>query len=278
MSLSPGARVFTSCAEIGHERSVELSETKGEWVLKAGQESQKIVVVEDEIEVAQTVVRALEQSGFSTEHFIRGRDLRRFLDRETPALCIIDLGLPDGDGLDLVRSLQREHDMAVIILTGRGDATDRVVGLELGADDYMVKPFEPRELVARVRAVLRRFGRQIDSVAPDQASPEARFHGWIFNPDSHALIDPTGQEVPISAAEVQLLLVLLKAPNRVLSREQLLEMASGGSYSPFDRSIDVRISRLRQKIEVDSRDPKIIKTVYGAGYLFAGQVGWSEGS
>ena len=234
-----------------------------------------MVVVEDDIDVAQTVQRALELSGFSTEHFLRGRDLRRFLERERPALCVIDLGLPDGDGLDLVRSVQGEHDVAVIILTGRGDATDRVVGLELGADDYIVKPFEPRELVARIRAVLRRFGRQSEAVPSERTGREARFHGWVFNPDSLALIDPTGQEVTVSAAEAQLLLVFLQAPNRVLSREQMLEMAAAGTYSPFDRSIDVRISRLRQKLEIDSRDPKIIKTVYGAGYLFAGQVDWA---
>ena len=238
--------------------------------------SQKVVVVEDDINVAQTVIRALEQSGFPTEHFIRGRDLKRFLERETPALCVIDLGLPDGDGLDLVRSLQNNQDVAVIILTGRGDTTDRVVGLEVGADDYIVKPFEPRELVARARAVLRRFGRQPEPGAIDEPQAEAHFLGWRFVPDSLTLIDPEGEEVTISAAEAQLLLTLLKAPNRVLSREQLLEMVSGGAYSPYDRSIDVRISRLRQKIEVDSRNPEIIKTVYGAGYLFAGKVEWSE--
>lgn len=239
-------------------------------------ESQKVVIVEDDISVAQTVIRALEQSGFPTKHFLRGRDFRRFLEHETPALCVIDLGLPDGDGLDLVRSLQNEHDLAVIILTGRGDTTDRVVGLEVGADDYIVKPFEPRELVARARAVLRRFGRQTEPGSFDGPLQEARFLGWTFNPDSLSLNDPNGKEVTISAAESQLLLVLLKAPNRVLSREQLLEMVSGGAYSPFDRSIDVRISRLRQKIEADSRNPEIIKTVYGAGYLFAGKVEWSE--
>ena len=244
--------------------------------MNAAEETQTVVVVEDDIQVAQTVVRALEESGFPTEHFVRGRDLRRYLEKDTPALCVIDLGLPDGDGLDLVRSLQNKHDTAVIILTGRGDTTDRVVGLELGADDYIVKPFEPRELVARIRAVLRRFGRQVDPIASDGHQREARFLGWVFSPDSLSLIDPAGREVAISAAEAQLLSVLLKAPNRVLSREQLLEMASGASYSPFDRSIDVRISRLRQKIGADSRDPQIIKTVYGAGYLFAGQVAWTE--
>ena len=242
----------------------------------AGEESQKVVVVEDDIEVAQTVIRALKQSGYPTEHFIRGRDLKRFLERETPALCVIDLGLPDGDGLDLVRSLQGRSGLAVIILTGRGDTTDRVVGLEVGADDYIVKPFEPRELVARARAVLRRFERQSDPAAVDGPQREARFLGWTFKPDSLALIDPSGKEVAISAAEAQLLLVLLKAPNRVLSREQLMEMASGGAHSPFDRSIDVRISRLRQKIEADSRNPEIIKTVYGAGYIFAASVEWTD--
>ena len=251
-----------------------MGQGRGEGAQK--ESAQKIVVVEDEIDVAQTIVRTLEQSGFSTEHFIRGRDLRQFLKRERPALCVIDLGLPDGDGLDLVRSLQEENRLAVIILTGRGDATDRVVGLELGADDYMVKPFEPRELVARVRAVLRRSGGRGEGAPQEPAGRRARFHGWVFSPDSLTLTDPDGREMAVSAAEAQLLLVLLKAPNRVLSREQLLEMASAGTFSPFDRSIDVRVSRLRQKLEADSRDPKIIKTIYGAGYLFAGKVEWAE--
>ena len=210
----------------------------------------------------------MEGSGFATEHFIRGRDLKHFMARETPALCIIDLGLPDGDGLDLLRSLQAGSDVAVIILTGRGEATDRVVGLELGADDYIVKPFEPRELVARARAVLRRTGRKIDSTAAEPVQRKARFHGWTFRPDSLGLTAPSGEEAAIRAAEAQLLMVMLKAPNRVLSRDQLLEMASGESHSPFDRSIDVRVARLRRKIEPDPGRPTIIKTVRGAGYVF----------
>ena len=124
--------------------------------------------------------------------------------------------------------------------------------------------------------MLRRFDRPAEPVAAGGSSRQARFLGWVFNPDKLALTDPTGKEVALSAAEAQLLTVLLKAPNRVLSREQLLELASGGAYSPFDRSIDVRISRLRQKIEADSRDPEIIKTVYGAGYIFVGQVEWTD--
>ena len=145
-------------------------------------QSNKIVIVEDEIAIAQTISRLLEESGFATQHFTRGQDLLAHLRRDSPALAVIDLGLPDGDGLELLRRVQADHDMAVIILTGRGGTTDRVVGLELGADDYIVKPFEPRELVARVKAVLRRFERRKDDdmTAPAQnarvswAGPTAR--------------------------------------------------------------------------------------------------------
>ena len=240
------------------------------------QHSKDIVIVEDEIQVARTVGRAFADSGYGVRHFVRGRDLLHHLKQNVPDLCVIDLGLPDGDGLELVREIQARHDIAVIILTGRGDTTDRVVGLELGADDYIVKPFEPRELVARAKAVLRRFERKAGAEA-EHAGKTARFRDWTFRPDTYALTSPQGETVTLSAAEAKLLRVLLDAPNRILSREQILEMVSGQDYSPFDRSIDVRISRLRNKIEEDSRDPQVIKTVYGAGYIFAASVEWTDG-
>lgn len=238
-------------------------------------QSERIVVVEDNIEVAQTVIRSLESAGYDSTHFVRGRDLRQFLERETPALCIIDLGLPDGDGLDLVRTLQTHDDVAIVILTGRGDATDRVIGLEVGADDYIVKPFEPRELVARVKAVLRRT-QQKDKASDQTAYRKARFQDWTYSVDTHSLVSSAGKTVTISAAEARLLFAFLNSPKRILSREQLLELTTGDEPSSFDRAIDVRISRLRRKIEPNSDDPQIIKTVYGAGYLFASSVEWLE--
>lgn len=239
-------------------------------------QSESIVVVEDNIEVAQTVIRSVEGAGYESTHFVRGQELRQYLEKNTPALCIIDLGLPDGDGLDLVRKLQTYSDVAIVILTGRTDATDRVIGLEVGADDYIIKPFEPRELVARVKAVLRRT-RQKDTSTQQKAFRSARFDNWTYSVDTHSLTSAGGKTLTISAAEARLLFVFLNAPKRILSREQLLELTSGEELSSFDRAIDVRISRLRRKIEANSEDPQLIKTVYGAGYLFAASVEWIEG-
>ena len=238
-------------------------------------QSERIVIVEDNIDVAQAVTRALGAAGYESTHFLRGEELNRYLSKETPALCIIDLGLPDGDGLDLVRKLQSHADVAIVILTGRGDATDRVIGLEVGADDYIVKPFEPRELVARVKAVLRRT-RQKEAGPAQESVAKARFQDWTYSADTHSLTSADGKTVTISAAEARLLFVFLKAPKRILSREQLLELTSGEELSSFDRAIDVRISRLRRKIEANSDDPQLIKTVYGAGYLFTASVEWIE--
>jgi DNA-binding response OmpR family regulator len=171
------------------------------------------------------------------------------------------------------RELQEGSPCAVLILTGRTDITDRVLGLELGADDYIVKPFEPRELVARVRSILRRYLRAaaLDPAAESDASAIACFGNWRFDTGRHALARPDGEEVSLSAAEAALLLTLLRRPNKILSREQLL---GERDVDPFDRSIDVRISRLRRKLDDDPQHPKLIKTVYGAGYLFSTAVRW----
>lgn len=237
--------------------------------------SERIVLVEDNLEVAQTVLRSLNASGFESTHFLRGQELTRYLKTQSPALCIIDLGLPDGDGLDLVRKLQSHSDVAIVILTGRGDTVDRVIGLEVGADDYIVKPFEPRELVARVKAVLRRT-RQKDMSLSQQAFRCARFENWTYNLDTYSLTSVDGNSFTISAAEAQLLSAFLSAPRRILSREQLLELTSGEETASFDRAIDVRVSRLRRKLEAKSEDPQLIKTIYGAGYLFNATVEWME--
>jgi DNA-binding response OmpR family regulator len=171
------------------------------------------------------------------------------------------------DGLQVLRELQEQHPCAALILTGRDGLTDRVLGLELGADDYLVKPFEPRELVARVRSILRRYQKAAAS-EPDGHSA-ARFAGWHFDIGRLSLHADDGREVSLSAAEAALLQTLLKRPNKILTREQLI---GERELDPFDRSIDVRISRLRRKLEDDPQDPKIIKTVYGAGYLLCAAV------
>ncbi|HRP67697.1 MAG TPA: response regulator transcription factor [Thauera sp.] len=229
-----------------------------------------IFVLEDDPEIARLICMSLAEYGFRCEHLSTGRQFLTRARQAAPDLCIIDLGLPDMDGMQVVRELQDGSPCAVLILTGRNDVTDRVLGLELGADDYIVKPFEPRELVARVRSILRRYQR---SAAPEASAERslARFSGWTFDASRHALTAADGREIGLSAAEASLLGTLLRRPNKILSREQLL---GERDVDPFDRSIDVRISRLRRKLDDDPQSPRLIKTVYGAGYLFAAQVSW----
>ncbi|MCC4115608.1 response regulator transcription factor [Aromatoleum toluclasticum] len=242
-----------------------------------GQETSSplILVLEDEPDIARIICSALSGYGFRSEHLRTGRELLARAHQTSPDLVIVDLGLPDMDGMQVVRELQDGSPCAVLILTGRNDLTDRVLGLELGADDYIVKPFEPRELVARVRSILRRYTRAAAPDAPGDAAPPertvARFGNWQFDTGRHSLVHTDGSETSLSSAEAALLLTLVRRPNKILSREQLL---GERDVDPFDRSIDVRISRLRRKLGDDPHSPKLIKTVYGAGYLFAAQVGW----
>ena len=230
----------------------------------------RILVLEDETEIARIICSTLDGYGFRCEHAGTGRRFLQMARQCAPELAIVDLGLPDMDGMQVIRELQEHAPCAVLILTGRNDVTDRVLGLELGADDYLVKPFEPRELVARVRSILRRYLRSAEPT--DSAAPSAAtFAGWRFDIGRHMLVTPDGREVSVSATEASMLTALLKSPNRILTREQLI---GERDIDPFDRSVDVRISRLRRKLEDDPQNPALIKTVYGAGYLFAAQVSW----
>ena len=228
-----------------------------------------IAVVEDDALVAQTLTQLLGEYGFRCRWFRTGAELLAHVAQVQPALCIVDLGLPDRDGLDLIRELQQQYDCGVLILTGRGFVSDKVLGLELGADDYMVKPFEPRELVARVRSILRRYER----VEKSDERKLACFDNWRFDPASHVLTAPDGTEEILGNAEARLLKTFIERPNRILTREQL---AGSDDISPTDRSIDVRISRLRRRLGDDSHDPQLIKTVYGAGYLMAAAIRWAN--
>ena len=235
----------------------------------ADKDSPLIFVVEDEADIARLIVGTLAEYGFRCETFGTGRALLARAKRMQPELAILDLGLPDMDGLQVLRELQEQHPCAALILTGRDGLTDRVLGLELGADDYLVKPFEPRELVARVRSILRRYQK---AATPEPGGHSAvHFAGWHFDIGRLNLVADDGREVSLSAAEAALLQTLLKRPNKILTREQLI---GERELDPFDRSIDVRISRLRRKLEDDPQDPKIIKTVYGAGYLLCAAVVW----
>lgn len=238
-------------------------------------QKKRIYVIEDEADIRRLVSEVLEGYGYEVSGWASGREGRAAIQRQPPDLCLVDLGLPDMDGLTLVRELWEDVRFGVIILSGRGGTSDRVLGLELGADDYIVKPFEPRELVARVNSAIRRREQLASASAGTGAGTgRARFGPWIVDLGDLTLTADDGRQDSLTAAEAALLLTLLKAPRRVLSREHLQGADLERDDFPYDRSIDVRVSRIRKKIEEDPRSPRLIKTVYGAGYLFAGDVTW----
>jgi DNA-binding response OmpR family regulator len=230
----------------------------------------RIYVLDDDPDVCHLVSGTLREFGFETSECHSAAALRSLLLERVPDLCIVDLGLPDADGMDVVRDLQARYACGVMVLTGRGYLSDRVMGLELGADDYVVKPFEPRELVARVRSILRRHEQPHKAPAPVELRV-AEFGGWRFLADSNTLFSPSGNQWTLSSGESRMLLQFLQRPNRILDREKL---CGEPDLSPLDRGVDVRVSRLRRKLESDPKHPTTIRTVYGAGYLFSAEVRW----
>jgi len=226
-----------------------------------------IYVIDDEPEICDLVCQELERYNFSTQTFTTGKQALLAIKNQLPSLCIIDLGLPDMDGLSLVKKLYDDKKIGVIILSGRNSLPDKVLGLELGADDYIGKPFDPRELVARVNSIIRRLAA---TEQPITKLRTAHFGRWAFEQSTLTLSNGEGDSFMLSAAEAEILMILLNAPRQILSRERLLSEDA----TSFDRSIDVRMSRLRKKIEQDHKNPKIIKTVYGAGYIFTLDVIW----
>lgn len=237
--------------------------------MKDSEAGKMIVVVEDDPDIARIIEQALKDFSFRTAWCRSGGDLLRRLRSLSPDLCIIDLGLPDMDGIEAMQKVRAESACGILILTGRAHVSDRVMGLEMGADDYMLKPFEPRELVARVRSILRRR----EGAAAPQSRQVAEFAGWRFNLGNNTLHAANGDEHVLSTSEAELLKVFVKNPNRILQREQLM---GSRDLSPTDRAIDVRVSRLRRKLETDPEHAALIKTVYGAGYLFLATVNWPE--
>jgi two-component system OmpR family response regulator len=228
-----------------------------------------VAILDDEAEIRRMLADALGEAGFRTTTFARATEFEAALKRATPDVCLVDLGLPDRDGLALVHRLALESGATIIIISGRAHINDRVTGLELGADDYIIKPFEPAEVVARIRARLRR-----TRAAPETSGSTARFDGWVAHFDRYLLVDATGAEVPFSHAEGEVLRLFLEAPRRLISRAHMQEMLGGAAGESFDRAMDVRISRLRAKLGEDPRNPRLIKTIYGAGYIFVGDVVW----
>jgi two-component system OmpR family response regulator len=231
-----------------------------------------LLVVDDDREIRQLVTRFLERHGYRVSTADGGAAMDRALEGGAFDLVILDLMLPGEDGLSLCRRLRQRSAVPVIMLTALGDEADRIVGLEMGADDYLPKPFNPRELLARIRAVLRR-SRQPETRAAGANAPGVfRFAGWSLDSTRRELRDPDGVLVTLTAGEYGLLLALVERPQHVLSRDQLLDLTRGREAGPFDRSVDVQLGRLRRKVEVDPKSPELIKTVRGGGYVLAAAV------
>ena len=226
-----------------------------------------ILIVDDHREIRDLVSRALAKEKFRVSSAADGRAMRKVMADSRIDLILLDLMLPGEDGLSLCRTLRAESNIPIIMLTAKGDEIDRVIGLEMGADDYLAKPFGSRELIARIRAVLRRSHDRVAPLAPDRPK-HYRFDRWQLDTGARELVRHDGVTIPLSTGEYDLLIVLVERPQRVLSREQLLDLARPRTANALDRSVDTQVSRLRKKLEVDPGDPKIIKTVWGGGYMF----------
>jgi DNA-binding response OmpR family regulator len=230
-------------------------------------ESGHILVVDDQQEICDLVREYLTDEGFRVSAASDGAGLREVMARDPADLVILDLMLRGEDGLQLARELRNGSDVGIIILTGRGETVDRIIGLEMGADDYLPKPFHLRELLARVRSVLRR-GTTRGGDRSDAPRARTRFSGWTLDLASRELLSPAGEEVRLTTGEFELLAAFVNHANQVLSRDRLLDLSRHREAGPFDRTIDVQVGRLRRKLEDDPKNPGMIKTVRGGGYIF----------
>lgn len=231
----------------------------------------RILIVDDDPEIRRLLADYLAKSGFDAYTARDGREMRLALERHAIDFVVLDLNLPDADGLALCRKLRVDSDLPVLMLTARGEETDRIVGIEMGADDYLVKPFSPRELLARIKSILRR-----TRTVPRNLRPEIHrclvFSGWTLDTATRALKAPDGVVIPLSGGEYRLLRILLEHPNRVLHRDQLTELIHGREAEPYDRAVDVQVSRLRRRLRDERAEPQLIRTVRGEGYVLATDV------
>ncbi|ABK39806.1 Transcriptional regulatory protein OmpR [Aeromonas hydrophila] len=235
------------------------------------QSSTHILVVDDHSEIRDLLKRFLEQHGLRVSCARDGKEMKRLLEEREFDLLVLDLMMPGEDGLTLCRELRAKSSLPIIMLTAMGEETDRIIGLEMGADDYLAKPFNPRELLARIKAVMRR--TQVEpQPAAETLTRDLRFDRWLLDINRRELVDEEGVGLSLSTAEFDLLRVFLERPQRVLSRDQLLDLARGREAVAFDRAIDTLVSRLRRKLERDPKNPELIKTIWGGGYLFAADV------
>ena len=236
-----------------------------------------VLVVDDDREIRDLLARFMAKHGYRVTAVRDGKEMRRALADWHIDVVILDLMLPGEDGLSLCRDLRSRSQVPIIMLTVMGEETDRIIGLEMGADDYLPKPFNPRELLARMKAVLRR-ARRAPAVAGTSGRKSPRFEGWKLDLGLRRLESPQGLIVDLSAGEFDLLAAFVEHPQRVLTRDQLLDLTHGRAEAPFDRSVDMQVSRLRHKIESDPKEPAFIKTVRGGGYVFTANVTHDEAS
>ncbi len=242
----------------------------------AGTACTHIVVVDDEAEIRALLRKGLEQEGFSVSEAPDGPSLMAVLDQKPVDLITLDVRLASEDGFAVARQIRAKHNLPIVMISGKGDMIDRVVGLELGADDYITKPFHMREVLARIRAILRRYEGAPRSSPPNSAAGSKentfKFDGWSLDIPRRELKDPHGAPCELTTAEFNLLVTLVEHPGRVLSRDELMDFLKGHDWTPLDRSIDGLVARLRKKIERGSEVPQLVKTVRGVGYVFAGNV------
>lgn len=236
-----------------------------------------VLVVDDEPRIRKMLRRYLVDEGFKVSDAADGSAMRAALERDSIDCVLLDLMMPGEDGLSLARYIRQRSDIPIIMLTGKGDLIDRVVGLEAGADDYITKPFELREVLARIRTVMRRAAPRPAPAAPVPAADSAKdeilvFEGWRLDVVRRELTRPTGEIVPLTAGEFDLLCAFARHPNRVLTRNQLIELVKGRDWAAYDRAVDTQVGRLRKKLEADPANPTLVKTVRGGGYIFASAV------
>lgn len=231
----------------------------------------RILIVDDDPEIRRLLADYLERNSFTPVTARDGREMRQALDRHAIDLIVLDLTLPGCDGLTLCRDLRSQSNLPVLMLTARGEEADRILGIEMGADDYLVKPFSPRELLAPIKTILRRTRALPPNLRPEPQRCLA-FAGWCLDTATRVLTAPDGVVVSLSGGEYRLLRLLVEHPNRVLNRDQLMELIHGRGADPYDRAIDVQVSRLRQRLRDDIREPQLIKTVRGEGYVLAADV------
>ncbi len=232
----------------------------------------QILIVDDDNDIRSLLSEFLDNNGLHTFQATDGNDLLKVLESETIDLIVLDLNLPGANGLDLCREIRARSSVPIIMLTAKTHPIDRIIGLETGADDYVCKPFEPLELLSRIRSVLRRTKTGAVNAVIAQEAAKMFFAGWTLDLVARHLINPSGVVMSLSAAEFRLLKIFLERPNRILTRDQLMDLVHGRDANHFDRSVDLQISRVRQKIEADSKAPQIIKTVRNEGYILTAVV------